>query len=141
MYKAKSSGKNCCVSFRPRMRHAAHARLQLEMDLASAIHGGRLRVHYQPIFNLTHGDMCGMEALVRWQHPERGLLPPGEFLPLAEASGQLIADLGRFVLAEACLAAAGWQRLDACLDVAVNISGRCSSIPAVSSTTSRVRSR
>ena len=124
MYKAKSSGKNCCVSFRPRMRHAAHARLQLEMDLASAIHGGQLRIHYQPIFNLAHGDICGMEALVRWQHPERGLLPPSEFIPLAEASGRLIADLGRFVLSEACHAAAGWQRLDACLDVAVNISAR-----------------
>ena len=124
MYKAKSSGKNCCVSFRPRMRHAAHARLQLEMDLASAIHGGQLRIHYQPIFNLAHSDICGMEALVRWQHPERGLLPPSEFIPLAEASGRLIADLGRFVLSEACHAAAGWQRLDACLDVAVNISAR-----------------
>ena len=124
MYKAKSSGKNCCVSFRPRMRHAAHARLQLEMDLASAIHGGQLRVHYQPIFNLERNDVCGMEALVRWQHPERGLLPPSEFIPLAEESGRLIADLGRCVLSEACHAAAGWQRLDACLDVAVNISAR-----------------
>ena len=81
MYKAKSSGKNCCVSFRPRMRHAAHARLQLEMDLASAIHEGQLCLHYQPIFNLEHNDICGMEALVRWQHPERGLLPPSEIHP------------------------------------------------------------
>ncbi|MGO9149618.1 MAG: EAL domain-containing protein [Acidimicrobiales bacterium] len=124
MYKAKSSGKNCCVNFRPRMRHAAHARLQLEMDLASAIHGGQLRVHYQPIFNLEHNDICGMEALVRWQHPERGLLPPSEFIPLAEASGRIMVDLGRYVLSEACNAAAGWQRLSACLDVAVNISAR-----------------
>jgi diguanylate cyclase (GGDEF)-like protein/PAS domain S-box-containing protein len=124
MYKAKSSGKDCCVSFRPRMRHAAHERLQLEMDLASAIIGGQLRVHYQPIFNLAHNDVCCMEALVRWQHPERGLLPPSEFIPLAESSGRLIVDLGRFVLSEACSAAAGWQRLDARLDVAVNISAR-----------------
>ncbi|MGO9961881.1 MAG: EAL domain-containing protein [Acidimicrobiales bacterium] len=124
MYKAKSSGKNCCVNFRPRMRHAAQARLQLEMDLASAIHLGQLRVHYQPIFNLQHSDICGMEALVRWQHPERGLLPPSEFIPLAEASGRLIVDLGRYVLSEACHAAAGWQQMDACLDVAVNISAR-----------------
>jgi diguanylate cyclase (GGDEF)-like protein/PAS domain S-box-containing protein len=124
MYKAKSSGKNCCVSFRPLMRHAAHARLRLEMDLASAIHGGQLRVHYQPIFNLERNDICGMEALVRWQHPERGLLPPSEFIPLAEASGRLMVDLGRYVLSEACRAAAGWQQLNAGLDVAVNISTR-----------------
>jgi len=124
MYKAKSSGKNCCVNFRPRMRHAAHARLQLEMDLASAIRGGQLCVHYQPIFNLEHNNVCGMEALVRWQHPERGLLPPSEFIPLAEASGRLIVDVGRYVLSEACRAAAGWQRLDIYLDVAVNISAR-----------------
>ncbi len=124
MYQAKSSGKNRCVSFRPRMQLAAHARLQLEMDLTSAISGGQLRVHYQPIFNLEHRDICGMEALVRWQHPERGLLPPGDFLPLAEASGRLIVDLGRFVLSEACRAAAGWQRLGAHLDVAVNLSAR-----------------
>jgi len=124
MYKAKSSGKNCCVSFRPRMRHAAHARLQLEMDLAAAIHGGELCVHYQPIFNLEHNDICGMEALVRWQHPERGLLPPSEFIPLAEASGRLIVDVGRHVLSEACHAAADWQQMEARLDVAVNISAR-----------------
>ena len=124
MYQAKSSGKNRCVSFRPRMQFAAHARLQLEMDLTSAISGGQLRVHYQPIFNLEHRDICGMEALVRWQHPERGLLPPSEFLPLAEASGRLIVDLGRFVLSEACRAAAGWHRLGAHLDVTVNLSAR-----------------
>jgi len=124
MYQAKSSGKNRCVSFRPRMQLAAHARLQLEMDLTSAITGGQLRVHYQPIFNLEHRDICGMEALVRWQHPERGLLPPADFLPLAEASGRLIVDLGRFVLSEACRAAASWQRLGAHLDVAVNLSAR-----------------
>ena len=124
MYKAKSSGKNCCVSFRPRMRHAAHARLQLEMDLASAIHGGQLRVHYQPIFNLTHGDMCGMEALVRWQHPERGPTPTERVPPAGRGVGTTHRGSGPIRSSEACLAAAGWQRLDACLDVAVNISGR-----------------
>ncbi|MGO8723875.1 MAG: EAL domain-containing protein [Acidimicrobiales bacterium] len=124
MYTAKSSGKNRCVSFRPRMRHAAHARLQLGMDLACAMREGQLRIHYQPIFNLEHNDVRAMEALVRWQHPERGLLPPGDFIPVAEASGRLIMDLGRYVLSEACRAAVGWRRLGASLDVAVNISGR-----------------
>jgi diguanylate cyclase (GGDEF)-like protein/PAS domain S-box-containing protein len=124
MYKAKSSGKNCCVSFRPRMRHAAHARLQIETDLAAAIHSGQLRVHYQPIFDLEHNDIRAMEALVRWQHPRRGLLPPSEFIPTAEASGRLIVDLGRHVLSEACGAAAGWARRGLCLDLAVNISAR-----------------
>ncbi|MGO9583751.1 MAG: EAL domain-containing protein [Acidimicrobiales bacterium] len=124
MYTAKSSGKNRSVSFRPRMRRAAQARLQLETELTAAIHGAQLRVHYQPIYNLEHGDLCTMEALVRWQHPQRGLLPPSEFLPAAEASGRLIVDLGRYVLSEACRCAAGWQHLGACLDVAVNISAR-----------------
>jgi diguanylate cyclase (GGDEF)-like protein/PAS domain S-box-containing protein len=124
MYQAKSAGKNCFVSFRPRMQHAAHARLQLETDLASAISGGQLRVYYQPVFNLKDGEIVGMEALVRWQHPHRGLLLPNEFVPLADASGRLILDLGRYVLSEACRAAAGWQRLGARLDVAVNLSAR-----------------
>ncbi|MGA2529032.1 MAG: EAL domain-containing protein [Acidimicrobiales bacterium] len=124
MYKAKSSGKNCCVSFRPRMRHAAHARLQLEMDLAAAIHTGQLRVHYQPIFDLEHNDVRAMEALVRWQHPRRGLLLPSEFIPAAEASGRLIVGLGRHVLSEACSSAAGWARRGVALDLAVNISAR-----------------
>jgi diguanylate cyclase (GGDEF)-like protein/PAS domain S-box-containing protein len=124
MYKAKSSGKNRCVSFRPRMRHVDQARLQLEMDLAAAIHGNQLRIHYQPIFDLDNGDICAMEALVRWQHPQRGLLAPSEFIPAAEASGRLIADLGRYVLSEACRVAAGWQRQGICLEVAVNLSAR-----------------
>jgi diguanylate cyclase (GGDEF)-like protein/PAS domain S-box-containing protein len=124
MYQAKTGGKNRYVSFRPRMRHAAHNRLALEMDLASAISGGQLCLHYQPIFNLECNRICAMEALVRWQHPERGLLPPAEFIPLAEETGRLIIDLGRYVLSEACRAAAVWQRLGADLDVAVNLSAR-----------------
>jgi EAL domain-containing protein (putative c-di-GMP-specific phosphodiesterase class I) len=106
------------------MKRAAHTRIELGMDLACAITEGQLVVHYQPIFNLEHSEVCAMEALVRWQHPERGLLPPSEFIPLAEATGRLIVDLGRYVLSEACRAAAGWQRCGTSLDVAVNLSAR-----------------
>ena len=122
MYQAKVSGKDRYVSFRPRMAHAVQTRLELEMDLAAAITGGELRIHYQPIFNLADREICAMEALVRWQHPRRGLLAPIEFLPVAEASGRLIIDLGKFVLGQACNAAAEWNRQGVKLDVAINMS-------------------
>lgn len=82
--------------------------LQLESDLRRAISGGELTVHFQPQVELASGRVIGAEALVRWQHPERGLVPPGDFLPLAEASG-LVVPLGWHVLRVACLQAAAWR--------------------------------
>ena len=110
MYQAKKSGKNHDVSFQPQMQHDARTRLRLEMDLASAIRRGQLHLHYQPIYHLEPREVYAMEALVRWQHPERGLLAPSDFVPVAEVTGRLILDLGRYVLAEACRAAAGWRK-------------------------------
>jgi predicted signal transduction protein with EAL and GGDEF domain len=124
MYEAKKSGKNHDVSFQPQMQHDARTRLRLEMDLASAIRKGQLRLHYQPIYHLEPREVYAMEALVRWQHPQRGLLPPSDFVPVAEVTGRLIIDLGRYVLAEACRAAAGWQKRGVFLDIAVNLSAR-----------------
>jgi EAL domain-containing protein (putative c-di-GMP-specific phosphodiesterase class I) len=87
---------------------AAALRHDTERDLRHAIGTGELRVFYQPIVALATGGLAGVEALVRWEHPERGLLPPGDFVPIAEDAG-LIVDLGRWVLAHACRQAAGWQ--------------------------------
>lgn len=81
----------------------------LAADLGGAIERGEFRLEYQPIVRLGGGMVAGAEALVRWRHPRRGTIPPGDFLPLAETSGQ-IADIGRFVLAEATRAAADWPR-------------------------------
>ena len=121
MYEAKAAGKSRSVIFAPDMHERARARLRLEMDLSRAITGGELRVHYQPVVDLASRAVLGFEALVRWEHPDRGLLSPAEFLPVAEASGRLVLDLGRFVLVEACRAAAGWQLAGRELGVSVNV--------------------
>ena len=83
--------------------------MQLEADLRRALEAGELFLHYQPTFDLGSGQITGAEALCRWNHPARGLVPPTEFIPLAEASG-LIRPLGAWVLREACRQAAAWQR-------------------------------
>lgn len=112
LYKAKSAGKACAASFEPEMHVAALRRLELEAELRRAIYGeagaGRLTIYYQPIARLSTGRMFGFEALVRWNHPERGILEPLDFISLAEETG-LIVPLGRWVLGEACRQAREWQ--------------------------------
>lgn len=126
MYEAKKEGKGRNKVFDPGMFVQALRRLELESDLRRAIEQEELRLYYQPKVLLDTGIITGMEALVRWEHPERGLIWPEEFIPLAEETG-LIVPLGRWVLRETCRRAREWgQRYPAALQLAmsVNISAR-----------------
>lgn len=107
MYRAKGGGKGRFELFDAQMRATLVARLQTEADLRRALDDGELRLHFQPVLSLERDAFVGAEALVRWQHPQRGLLAPAEFIAVAEDSG-LIAPLGAWVLEEACRQAVAW---------------------------------
>ncbi|MBV8879947.1 MAG: bifunctional diguanylate cyclase/phosphodiesterase, partial [Planctomycetaceae bacterium] len=109
MYRAKERGKNCYEVFDAAMHSRAVARLQLETDLRKAIERNEFRVYYQPIVSLLDDSLVGFEALVRWQHPQRGLVPPGDFLPLAEETG-LILPIDLWVLRAAAQQTRDWQQ-------------------------------
>ena len=125
MYTAKASGKNCVRVFAREMHMAAVERLDLEVHLRGAAERGELVMHYQPISELRTGRIAAFEALVRWQHPERGLLGPMSFIPFAEAGG-LIDEIGNHVLLTACEEAARWVRSfgTAAPAISVNVSPR-----------------
>jgi len=126
MYAAKEAGKGRSAVFAPDMDSAIIGQLQLKAELARAVERGEFVVHYQPTVELATGRLTGVEALVRWQHPERGLVPPLDFIPLAEQTG-LIVPIGRFVLREACRQMSAWHRDHATrppLTVSVNLSAR-----------------
>ncbi|HYW31601.1 MAG TPA: EAL domain-containing protein, partial [Gemmatimonas sp.] len=126
LYRAKALGKGRIARFTPELLTAAVERLELESELHSALHQRQFVLHYQPIVDLATRAITGVEALVRWQHPERGTVSPDTFIPLAESTG-LVVPLGRWVLAEACRTVAGWNaaRCSArLLTVSVNVSGR-----------------
>ena len=110
MHRAQEGGRGRVEVFDDAMRAAAPWGQVTEHDLRRAIDAGELRVLYQPVVDLAGGLMAGVEALVRWQHPSRGLLPPAQFIPLAEDSGLVVA-LGRWVLDEALARAAEWQKV------------------------------
>lgn len=107
MYRAKTRGKACYEIFDSRMHSGEDERLALEGQLGAAIAEGQLRLLYQPIISASRGKLVGFEALVRWQHPERGILPPAVVLPIAEETG-LIIPLGHWVIEEACRQLADW---------------------------------
>jgi diguanylate cyclase (GGDEF)-like protein/PAS domain S-box-containing protein len=125
LYRAKAQGRGRCVEFDASMHDRAVELLQLETALRRALERRELRLHYQPVVSLTTGQISGAEALVRWNHPERGLLPPMEFIPLAEETG-LIVEIGAWVLREACRQMKEWQeRLgQPQLEIGVNLSSR-----------------
>ncbi|UGS91444.1 EAL domain-containing protein [Ralstonia wenshanensis] len=109
MYHAKGLGRNAYSFFEPSMNADVHQQLQLVQDLRRAVERHELVLHYQPKFDAPNGPIMGVEALVRWQHPQRGLVPADEFIPLAEKTG-LIVPLGAWVLDEACRQMAQWHR-------------------------------
>jgi diguanylate cyclase (GGDEF)-like protein/PAS domain S-box-containing protein len=125
MYGAKERGRSRSAIYDGAMRLRGAERLETETALRHAIERDELRVHYQPEVDLETGRVVGVEALVRWAHPERGLVPPGEFIPVAEDNG-LIAPIGEWVLREACRQARVWQGRygDDSMRMAVNLSGR-----------------
>jgi Amt family ammonium transporter len=124
MYRAKRHGPGRYELFDDAMRAQVLTRMRTENELHRAIAGGELRVHYQPIVDLCSGRPLATEALVRWEHPERGIIQPSEFIPVAEETG-LIIGVGRWVLEAACAQAAVWQkRYDTDLEMFVNVSGR-----------------
>ncbi|WP_432482048.1 putative bifunctional diguanylate cyclase/phosphodiesterase [Kineococcus esterisolvens] len=126
LYRAKEGGKARSELFDERMQAQAVDASQTEVDLALAVEQGQLRLHYQPIVDLTDGHVQGVEALLRWQHPRRGLLHPGDFVPLAERTG-LIVPIGQWVLREAWRTLSEWyaREGDDCgFTVSVNVSPR-----------------
>jgi diguanylate cyclase (GGDEF)-like protein len=126
MYRAKGLGKARHEVFDAEMRAQVVSVLRLETDLRFALERNELRLFYQPVISLQTGTITGFEALVRWEHPERGLIPPGEFIPLAEETGLIIA-IDRWVLLQACVQLHAFQKLfprPMPLTMSVNVSGK-----------------
>jgi diguanylate cyclase (GGDEF)-like protein/PAS domain S-box-containing protein len=132
MYQAKMRGRNRFEIFDENLRTEVDERVDTQAALRLAVPGRQLEVHYQPEVLLENGRIVGLEALVRWRHPERGLLGPATFIPLAEETG-MISDIGRFVLAEACRQMGEWsiRAPGLALTLRVNVSGRQLSQPAL----------
>ncbi|MBU1228908.1 MAG: EAL domain-containing protein [Proteobacteria bacterium] len=126
LHHVKASGRGRFKVFTPRMLEHVQERMTLEQEMRQALERGEFIVHYQPIWDLGSRDMVGFEALVRWQHPQRGLVGPGSFISLAEETG-IILDLGRIVLERACSDLAQWRATDPSsrsLTMAVNLSNK-----------------
>ncbi|MGE4482609.1 putative bifunctional diguanylate cyclase/phosphodiesterase [Acidocella sp.] len=134
LYRAKNDGRGIVRIYDPEMDEAMQARRSLQAALRQALPRGELFVSYQPIVDLMDNRITGAEALVRWEHPKHGIIPPSQFIPLAEESG-LIEDIGTFVLHSACSAAASWP-LD--ITVAVNLSPLQSRDPQIVDTITNI---
>jgi len=123
LYRAKAAGRNGFAVFEPAMQSAVIDRLELRTDLDSALARGQFFLLYQPIVDLDGLRIRGVEALIRWRHPQRGVIPPDDFIPLLEESGQII-EVGRWVLDQACAQATGWHRRGHPITVSANVSMR-----------------
>ncbi len=123
MYRAKWDGKHRYVVFENGMQHAVQHRMELEMDLREALENEEFVLAYQPTINLSDMSPTGLEALIRWRHPVRGIVQPDDFIPLLEETG-LIVEVGKWVLEEACAQAAAWRAAGYPVGIAVNVSGR-----------------
>ena len=118
LYRAKEAGRGTYAFFEESLNERAQERRQLESDLRLALERGEFQLHYQPLFDLEHNRICSFEALIRWNHPKRGLVSPLDFIPVAEDTG-LIVPIGAWVIREACAEAARWPEQ---IRIAVNVS-------------------
>ena len=123
MYQAKRNGKNRYVVFESAMQHAIQGRMELEMDVRDALSNDEFFLVYQPTFDLRDMSPTGVEALLRWKHPTRGIVQPNDFIPLLEETG-LIIEVGKWVLDEASRQGAAWREAGHPIGMAVNVSGR-----------------
>ncbi|MGZ8346828.1 MAG: putative bifunctional diguanylate cyclase/phosphodiesterase [Allosphingosinicella sp.] len=130
LYQAKAKGRGTCCFFNADMQNEAEDRLRLEQDLKLGLQSGQFRLLYQPLISAVAPSRLGVEALIRWHHPTRGVVPPNQFITLAEESG-LIMELGDWVIEEACRAASCWPDH---ITVAVNISAKQLIFPALPNT-------
>ena len=130
LYQSKANGRGACHFFHADMANQAEDRLHIEQDLKAGLAAGQFRLLYQPLINAADQSLVGFEALIRWHHPTRGIVPPNDFITIAEESG-LIVDLGEWVIEEACRAASHWPEN---ITVAVNISAKQLIYPALPNT-------
>ncbi len=137
LYQAKANGRGTCCFFDPDMQSEAEDRIRLERDLKAGIGLNQFRLLYQPLINATDQSLVGFEALIRWHHPTRGIVPPTQFIPIAEESG-LIMELGDWVVDEACRALARWPEP---VTVAINISAKQLVFPALPNTIHEILGR
>jgi diguanylate cyclase (GGDEF)-like protein/PAS domain S-box-containing protein len=121
LYRAKAAGKNCAVIFSPSMQKTMESLRHVEVDLRHALEHDQFFLAYQPTVDLSSGRFNGMEALLRWRHPDRGIVQPNEFIPALESNGQIVP-VGRWVLREACRQGAAWNREGYTIKMSVNIS-------------------
>jgi len=138
LYRAKKLGRNCAEFFTPDMHEAAIQRLRREVELRKALRRDELKLHYQPLYDLPGGKLMGVEALVRWQSQEFGLVSPADFIPLAEETG-LIIPIGEWVLREACRQAVRWRAIAGeHFHMAVNLSARQFTQPDLAGSIGRI---
>jgi diguanylate cyclase (GGDEF)-like protein len=130
LYQAKNMGRGTCCFFNADMQNEAEDRMRLEQDMRIGIKANQFRLLFQPLINAADQSLQGFEALIRWHHPTRGIVPPNNFIPLAEESG-LIMELGEWVIQEACRAVAAWPEH---ISIAINVSAKQLIYPALPNT-------